>query len=216
MGPLRRRSRVRLPEALRRASALGPAAFAPFDVMTAAADEIGLCLRWPGVPAGRVPAPEGPYPAVPTLILQGGEDLRTPPEGSAAVASKIPGAQRVVVPGVGHAVVGGDPSGCGVRALRALRRGPARRAATARGSATGVPAVGAAAGAACRVAPAAALHGRVGRTAAAIGVTVDDLVFALSPAFLVLLGRWPARRQLRGAGAAGRRPPLLGRAAACG
>ena len=177
----------RLPEALRRASALGPAAFAPFDVMTAAADEIGLCLRWPGVPAGRVPAPEGPYPAVPTLILQGGEDLRTPPEGSAAVASKIPGAQRVVVPGVGHAVVGGDPSGCGVRALRRfVEDRPASGDCPRVG--TGVPEVAPPPARLRRVAPLRALHGRVGRTAAAIGVTVDDLVFALSPAFLSYSG----------------------------
>ena len=39
-----------------------------------------------------------PYPTVPTLILQGGEDLRTPPEWSARVAARIPGAQRFVDP----------------------------------------------------------------------------------------------------------------------
>ena len=65
-----------------------------------------------------------PYPAVPTLILQGGEDLRTPPEGSARVAAHAPGAQRVVVPGVGHAVTGRRPDGCGVRAAAGV---PARR-----------------------------------------------------------------------------------------
>src|SRR5215207_2277214 len=58
---------ARLAEARRRAEALGP-----FDITTAAADEIGLCLRWPDVPSGRVPAPVAPYPAVPTLLLQGG------------------------------------------------------------------------------------------------------------------------------------------------
>ena len=124
----------RLAEARRRAAAVGAAAFRPFDLRTAAADEIGLCLHWPGVPSGRVAAPAAPYPAVPTLILQGGEDLRTPPEGSADVASAIPGAQRVVVPGVGHAVVGGDPSGCGLRALERFlddRAGPRRLPARA-------------------------------------------------------------------------------------
>ena len=39
-----------------------------------------------------------------------------------------------------------------------------------------------------RVAPLRGLRGRVGRTAAAIGVTVDDLVFSLSPAFLSYSG----------------------------
>src|SRR5215210_2325787 len=77
----------RLAVARERAAALGPAAFAPFDLTTAAADEIGLCLRWPDVPSGVTPTGSGPYPAVPTLILQGGEDLRTPPEGSERVAA---------------------------------------------------------------------------------------------------------------------------------
>src|SRR5215207_3825954 len=176
----------RLAEATRRASALGPAAFAPFDLRTAAADEIGLCLGWPGVPSGRVPAPEAPFPAVPTLILQGGEDLRTPPEGSAHVASRLPDAQRVTVPGVGHAVVGGDPSGCGVRALQRFVAGedakPCRRVGT------GVQAAPLPPRTLRAVAPLHGLGGRAGRTAAAIGFTVDDLSFSLSPAFLAYSG----------------------------
>jgi pimeloyl-ACP methyl ester carboxylesterase len=178
----------RLAEAQRRAAALGPAAFFPFDLRTAAADEIGLCLHWPGVPSGRVPAPEAPYPAVPTLLLQGGEDLRTPPEGSADVASKISGATRVTVPGVGHAVVGGDPSGCGIRRLRSFVAGrPA--AGDCRRVGTGVAAVALPPRTLRGVAPVRSLgRGRVARTAAAVGVTVDDLVFSLSPAFLAYSG----------------------------
>jgi hypothetical protein len=177
----------RLAEARRRAAALGPAAFAPFDLRTAAADEIGLCLRWPDVPSGRVPSPAAPYPAVPTLILQGGEDLRTPPEGSARVASLIAGAQRVVVPGVGHAVVGGDPSGCGLRALERFLDGEPGRGDCPR-VATGVPAVALPPRSLRRVAPVRRLGGRAGRTAAAIGATIDDLAFALSPAFVSYSG----------------------------
>ena len=106
----------RLAVARARALALPPAAFHPFDAQVAYADEIDLCLRWPDSP--RPPAPTGgAYPAVPTLLLQGEEDLRTPPETSARVAAEIPGAQRVTVPGVGHAIVGADLSGCGVRQL---------------------------------------------------------------------------------------------------
>ena len=116
--------------ALAAAAALGPNAFAPFDAATAFADEIELCLDWPA-PVRPRPAPAGPYPQVPTLIFQGGEDLRTPPSGSAAVASRIPGSQRVVVPGVGHAVLSADPpaaaivaccSSCAGRTGRALPR----------------------------------------------------------------------------------------------
>ena len=66
------------------------AAFVPFDAEVAYADEIDLCLRWPD--PGQPPrALGGAYPAVPTLILQGQEDLRTPPEVSAHVATLIAG-----------------------------------------------------------------------------------------------------------------------------
>ena len=177
----------RLDEARRRASQLGAAAFAPFDLRTAAADEIGLCLRWPDVPSGRVPSPDAPYPPVPALILQGGEDLRTPPEGSTRVASDLPGAQRVAVPGVGHAVVGGDPSGCGLRALRRFVDGRTAGGDCPRVG-TGVPAAELPPVSLRRLAPLRGLRGRVGRTAAAVGVTIDDLAFSLSPAFLSYRG----------------------------
>src|SRR5215217_4418578 len=177
----------RLGEARRRASEVGAAAFFPFDLTTAAADEIGLCLQWPGVPSGRVPAPEAPYPDVPALLLQGGEDLRTPPEGSAHVASELPDAQRVAVPGVGHAVVGGDPSGCGVRALERFVAGE-RAAGDCRRVGTGVAATPLPPRTLRAVAPLRGLGGRAGRTAAAVGFTVDDLSFSLSPAFLSYSG----------------------------
>ena len=178
----------RLAEARRRAEALGPAAFFPFDLRTAAADEIGLCLHWPGVPSGRVPAPEAPYPAVPTLLLQGGEDLRTPPEGSADVAAKISGSARVTVPGVGHAVVGGDPSGCGIRRLQRFVAGKTV-GGDCRRVGSGVPAAALPPERLRGVAPLRSLgRGRVARTTAAVGVTVDDLVFSLSPAFLAYSG----------------------------
>ena len=134
-----------------------------------------------------MPAPEAPYPTVPTLLLQGGEDLRTPPEGSAHVAADIPGSQRVAVPGVGHAVVGGDPSGCGVRALERFVAGEAAGGGCRRVG-TGVPGVALPPRRLRGVAPLRGLRGRIGRTAAAIGVTVDDLAFSLSPAFLSYSG----------------------------
>ena len=178
----------RLAEATRRATALGPAAFAPFDLRTAAADEIGLCLGWPGVPSGRVPAPEAPYPGVPTLILQGGEDLRTPPEGSAHVAAGIPGAERIAVPGVGHAVVGGDPSACGLRALTRFIEDALPAGTRCPRVGTGVPGVALPPARLGALRPLRGLRGRAGRTAAAVSATVDDLLFSLSPAFLAYSG----------------------------
>jgi hypothetical protein len=76
---------------------------------------------------------------VPTLILQGGEDLRTPPAGSAAVAAAIPGHARRR-PGVGHAVLAADASGCGLRALMAFSNGALRRRPACARVPTGVPA----------------------------------------------------------------------------
>ena len=128
----------RAQRAREQAAALGPGAFFPFAYEEAKADEIDLCLRW--AEASAPPPTGGAYPAVPALVLQGGEDLRTPPAGSARVAAAL-GAQRVVVPGVGHAVVGGDPSRCGIRRLFAFLRGRPAAAACPRVP-TEVPATG--------------------------------------------------------------------------
>ena len=97
-----------------RIAALPANTFAPFDPPIVVEDEIDLCLRWPDVPRPPSTAAPLPYPTVPTLILQGGEDLRTPPEVSARVAARIPGAVRIVVPGTGHSTVS-DPRTCSRR-----------------------------------------------------------------------------------------------------
>jgi pimeloyl-ACP methyl ester carboxylesterase len=163
-----------------RVDALGAGAFAPFDFGVVRADLIDLCLRWPG--AGRfAPAGTAPYAPLPTLILQGGEDLRTPPAGSAAVAAAIPGATRVVVPGVGHAVLSADPSGCGLRALLAFSTARPVAPACARVP-THVPATAVPPASLEDVAPVPALPVETGRTLAAVRATLDDLAFALSPA----------------------------------
>ena len=134
-----------------RALALPPSAFFPFDAEVAYADEIDLCLRWPD--PGRPPRAVGaPYPAVPTLILQGEEDLRTPPEASARIAALIPGAQRVTVPGVGHAIIGADTSGCGRRQLVRFVAGQPVRPRCPRVK-TGVPATGVPPSALAQLAP---------------------------------------------------------------
>jgi pimeloyl-ACP methyl ester carboxylesterase len=163
-----------------RALALPPSAFFPFDAEVAYADEIDLCLRWPD--PGRPPRPTGaPYPAVPTLLLQGEEDLRTPPETSAHIATLIPGAQRVTVPGVGHAIIGADTSGCGRRQLLRFLAGKPLRARCPRVP-TDVPVTGVPPTALAQLAPAAGLAGKVGQTVSAVDATLDFLDFALSPA----------------------------------
>jgi pimeloyl-ACP methyl ester carboxylesterase len=170
----------RLAVARARALALPGSAFAPFDAQVAYADEIDLCLRWPD--PGQPPRVSGgAYPAVPALMLQGQEDLRTPPEVSARLATLIPGTRRVTVPGVGHSIIGADPSGCGRRQLLRFVAGKRVRSRCPRVP-TGVPATGVPPVSLARLAPAAGLEGRVGRTVSAVDATLDFLAFALSPA----------------------------------
>src|SRR4051794_22085684 len=114
-----------------------PTDFFPFDAQVVVEDEIDLCLHWPDVPRATAPAPL-PYPTVPTLILQGAEDLRTPPEWSAAVASRIPGAIRLGVPGVGHSTVS-DPRDCAAAAIMDFIT--AKKLPSCKRIPTGVPAV---------------------------------------------------------------------------
>jgi pimeloyl-ACP methyl ester carboxylesterase len=175
----------RLPEARRRAAELGPTAFGPFDFEVARADEIDLCLRWPEAAEAPVLAGAGGrYPAVPALVLQGGEDLRTPPEASRRVASMLPFGRRVLVPGVGHAVLGSDPSGCAQRQLRKWLAG--RSVATRCGMVeTGVPVAPVLPSRFSEVRPAQGLSGRISQTVSAVSLTLEDLGFALSPAFSV-------------------------------
>jgi TAP-like protein len=61
-----------------------------------------------------------PFPSVPTLILSGADDLRTPTANAREVAAQIPGSHLLVVPDVGHSVLGSDLSGCATAALQAL------------------------------------------------------------------------------------------------
>jgi len=73
------------------------------------------CKRWP--PGRFVPPSTAPLPDVPTLILSGRLDMRTPLENGAAVARELPHSQFVTVPGSGHDEIDSDLSGCVARAL---------------------------------------------------------------------------------------------------
>lgn len=98
--------------------ALGDAPFYPFDRATALSTEIvDLCLGWPTVTPP--PAPAGPLPNVPTLVVNGGADLRTPLEDAASVASLIPDTQVLPVPYTGHSALASDetPEKCGRRGV---------------------------------------------------------------------------------------------------
>jgi pimeloyl-ACP methyl ester carboxylesterase len=169
---------ARAAAAVARAAALGPSAFFPFDARVGFNDEISLCLRWPA-PFRAPPPPLGPYPDVPALLLQGGEDLRTPPSASAAVAARLPRAQRVVVPGVGHAVTTADPSGCGRRRLLRFLAG-GRVAGRCPRVATGVPPAEVPPVRFGALRPVRGLPARVGRTVRALRATLVDVIVAMT------------------------------------
>ena len=74
-------------------------------------------------------------PNVPTLILSGADDLRTPTANAREVAAQIPDAHLLVVPDTGHSVLTSEPTPCARRALLAQFAGrpikPCRAVATA-------------------------------------------------------------------------------------
>jgi len=97
----------------------GAAAFRPFDLATALTTEmISLCVGWPV--ASPPPVAAGPLPNVPTLVINGATDVRTPLEDANAVKSLIGAAQILSVPHTGHSTLASDLSdeGCAPRAVR--------------------------------------------------------------------------------------------------
>lgn len=110
---------TRLAEALAFLHAQPASDFAPFDAATSlGASLVEACEAWPY--ASAPPPPAAPLPDVPTLILSGGQDLRTPTANAQRVAALIPDAQIVLVPFTGHSVVGSDLTGCAAKALAAF------------------------------------------------------------------------------------------------
>src|SRR3954468_11850270 len=170
-----------------RIGALPANAFAPFDPSVVVGDEIDLCLRWPDVPRPASAAAPLPYPTVPTLILQGGEDLRTPPEVSARVAARIPGSVRLVVPGTGHSTVS-DPRTCSQKAIDRFISGKPLPKSPCRRIPTGIPDVLGAPKAFSSLRISGGLPARIGRTVSALGATLDDLRLVVSPAALATSG----------------------------
>jgi hypothetical protein len=76
-----------------------------------------LCNAWPEAP---IPQPHLPLPDVPTLILSGDVDLRTPRSYALSLAARMPHAQVLAVPQAGHSVLGSDPSNCAAEAVEAF------------------------------------------------------------------------------------------------
>ena len=114
---------ARLAQASAAARAQPSATFAPFTAADALeAGEIGACAHWPYASPPSPPS-DAPLPAVPTLILSGTEDLRTPTSNAREVAAEIPGAHLLLVPHTGHSVLTDEPTPCGREALKAVFAG---------------------------------------------------------------------------------------------
>lgn len=109
--------------AFSQATAIPDTSFAPFDrALARANDTLRLCAPWPA--SGSLSPPDSrPLPDVPTLILGGAADLRTPFDNDRALAARLPRASMVVVPNVGHSVLDSDLSGCADDATRAFFAG---------------------------------------------------------------------------------------------
>ena len=92
-------------------------AFGPFGRWAAGIGNAQFCSSWPP-PAGGAALGAGPLPDVPVLAVNGGLDMRTPTASAVAVVRQFPQGRLIVVPGVGHSVLGADPSFCAARAVR--------------------------------------------------------------------------------------------------
>lgn len=111
---------TRLTEASAAASALPASAFAPFTASNALAlSDISACAHWPYTTT-TPPVESTSLPDVPTLILSGADDLRTPTANAREVAAQIPDAHLLVVPYTGHSVLGQEQTPCASEALQAM------------------------------------------------------------------------------------------------
>jgi pimeloyl-ACP methyl ester carboxylesterase len=109
----------RLQQATTALRGVGTSRFAPFDLSVPLTQSVvQLCASWPDAPLPA--APLGPLPAVPTLVLEGMADLRTPVEQARTVVSAIAGARLYAASGTGHSVLGSDLSGCADAELAAF------------------------------------------------------------------------------------------------
>jgi pimeloyl-ACP methyl ester carboxylesterase len=168
---------ARLAEAVARIRGLGASRIAPFAVSNVLAlSDMPACAFWPYTTPAPAPVQE-PFPSVPTLILSGADDLRTPTANAREVAAQIPGSQLVVVPEVGHSVLGSDLSGCASRALQALFKPSPIKPCT--GGPQILSLLKLAPLAPARLAdvpPAKGSRGLPGRTLTAVGLTLADFV----------------------------------------
>ena len=167
--------RRRLAEAKKKIDTLRPRSLSPFTRRNVLdMSDVEACAAWPFAAPAPVLGKEI-LPAVPTLILSGTGDLRTPTADARSLAAKIPRSHLLVVPNAGHDVLGTEQSSCGLHALRALfAHRPIRRCKRTPPPSFLRP---------TRVAPrsldavkqAKGYEGGAGRTLTAVGLSLSDL-----------------------------------------
>jgi pimeloyl-ACP methyl ester carboxylesterase len=166
--------RRRLAEAKEQIAKLAPSSIAPFTAANVLDfSDMDACAFWPFT----TPSPamqNAPLPAVPTLILSGADDLRTPTANAREVAAQIPGSHLLVVPNVGHSVLGTDPSSCSHEALLALFAGTAIKPCRPAPPSPLLRVVPLAPKRLADVAPAPGTRGKPGRTLQAVALTLAD------------------------------------------
>ena len=102
---------VRVAKSQAALAALPDSSFAPFSRAAIDVSSVPeICQQWPD--GTFRPESDAPMPDVPTLILSGGVDLRTPLEGAQALAAQVPHPQIVTLAGSGHDVGDTDFTGC--------------------------------------------------------------------------------------------------------
>ncbi len=146
--------------------------FYPFDANIALEDgTIPGCLDWPD--AAPPPPVVSALPDVPTLILSGEQDLRTPTTNARDVAAMIAGAELLTVPYTGHSVLGTDFSDCAEDAIKSFFAGAPVQACAPGPNPFGPTPITPTKLAAVR--PATGVAGRAGRTLTAVLDTILDL-----------------------------------------
>jgi len=165
---------TRLAEARVQIRALPASQLAPFTAANVLDfSDIPACAFWPFA----TPAPaldRAPFPSVPTLILSGADDLRTPTSGAREVAAQIPGSHLLLVPNTGHSVLSSDPTRCASDALQALFAGKPIEPCKATPPPPLLRLTPLAPSSLTKVPPARGSRGLPGRTLAAVLLTLGD------------------------------------------
>jgi pimeloyl-ACP methyl ester carboxylesterase len=163
---------TRLAEALDFLRAQPAGSFYPFTTSVAFQDsQLTNCAEWPD--ASPPPPAQRALPDVPTLILSGEQDLRTPTSNARSVRAVIPDSQLLVVPFTGHSVIGYDLSHCAANAVSAFFAGnPVQPCGATSNKFAPTPVTPTKL---AYVRPPAELGGRIGQTLVAVLDTLVDL-----------------------------------------